>query len=85
MILWELNIYEPSKENQPGDFYTELDDGWSDIAFIVNFTVNGHKYVRFVHKLRKKRSASFVCVIRIYHTAIWTVLKDWRNNRGKHM
>ena len=35
MMLWELNKYEPSKEDQPGDFFIELDDQWSDIAFIV--------------------------------------------------
>lgn len=44
MILWELNKYEPSKEGRPGDFYTELTNGWDESAYLVNFAVNGHKY-----------------------------------------
>lgn len=62
MILCELNIYEPSKENQPGDFYTELDDGWSDIAFIVNFTVNGHKYVCKIYAQTEEEAVGIFCM-----------------------
>ena len=44
MILWELNRYNRSNDGQPGDFYTELNNAWDVSAYLINFTVNGHKY-----------------------------------------
>ena len=62
MMLWELNKYEPSKENQPGDFYTELDDGWSDTAFIVNFIINSHKYVCKIYAQTEEEAVGIFCM-----------------------
>lgn len=62
MLLWELYKYEQSKPDEPGDFYTELKDGWSDISFLINFTVNGHKYACKVEASTEEEAVGIFCM-----------------------
>lgn len=62
MMLWELNKYEPSKGDQPGDFYTELTNAWDDSAFLVNFTVNGHKYACKIYAQNEDEALGIFCI-----------------------
>ena len=64
MILWELNRYNRSNDDQPGDFYTELNNAWDVSAYLINFTVNGHKYACKVYAQTKEESLGTFC---LYH------------------
>lgn len=62
MNLWELNQYEPSKENEPGDFYMVLRNPWTDIVFHIKFTVDGHKYVCEVGASTEEEAVGIFCM-----------------------
>lgn len=64
MILWELNQYNPSKNDQLGDFYTEINNAWDVDAYLIYFTINKHKYVCKVYAQTQEEAVGIFC---IYH------------------